>query len=532
MVKELKVLDELVRASALMADEGDFKSLISVLVEQSLDITRSDMAVLYLYRDSEVKKSDLTLMYKRGAFEAPETLSHDSELIEFFNECAKAVVLQERSSKGEEFFDDLFLHPMMNSGIALPLNTVKSRIAVLILNSRQELFYNSNSFNFLDSFTKQASGMLQNSKLYKELKDYVKQVEDLQQYQKNIFESMTNILITTDKDNRIEYFNHMAEESMGMDESALGVPVDQYFKKALSRKVLNAILNAAKNGTEVPGMEGIFKKSGESQDMDFSLNVSTLKGVRGKHKGLTLLFSDQTREQELKASIEIATEDRRVIKDMFARYLSNDIVQNLMDSPEMVKPGGGTKHATVFFADIRGYTSFSENKSPEYIIEVLNEYFTEAVEIVIKYGGYIDKFIGDCIMAAWGVPMVNEQEDAIKAVSCAVEIQNLVKAKDRQFFKGRASKLTVGFGMHTGDLVAGNLGSSRRMDYTVIGDTVNLAARLEGVSEAGEIIITEDTRLHLDERFIIEPRDAVKVKGKVKPIQIYNVSGMKKYAQS
>lgn len=526
MVKELKVLDELVRASALMADEGDFKSLVSVLVEQSLDITRSDIAVLYLFKDSEDKNSDLHMMYKRGAVEAPESLSHESGLIDFLNDCAKAVVLQERSIQSDKFFNDLFLNPLMNSGIALPLNTVKSRIGVLILNSRQESFYNSNIFNFLDSFTKQASGMLQNSKLYKELKDYVKRVEDLQQYQKNIFESMTNILITTDKDNRIEYFNHMAEESMRMDESAVGIPVDQYFKKSLSRKVLNAILKAGKSGVEIPGMEGIYKLPGDNRDMDFSLNVSALKGVRGKHKGLTLLFSDQTREQELKASIETATEDRRVIKDMFARYLSNDIVQSLMDSPDMVKPGGGTKHATVFFADIRGYTSFSEDKSPEYIIEVLNEYFTEAVEIIIKYGGYIDKFIGDCIMAAWGVPMVNEKEDAIKAVSCAVEIQNLVKAKDRQFFNGRASKLTVGFGMHTGDLVAGNLGSSRRMDYTVIGDTVNLAARLEGVSEAGEIIITENTRKYLDDRFQIEARDAVKVKGKVKPIQIFNVMGM------
>ncbi|QEN09931.1 PAS domain S-box protein [Oceanispirochaeta crateris] len=524
MVKELFVLDELVRASALLADEGDFKSLISVLVEQSLDITRSDLAALYLFKNPENKNSDLKLMYKRGAFEVANELLADTELVEFINECEKSVVLQERKPGP---FDDLFVHPLMNSGIALPLKTSKSRIGILILNSRKALFYNKNSFNFLDSYTKQASGMLQNSRLYRELKDYVKKIEDLERYQESIFESMTNILITTDENNKIEYFNHIAEESMGLDEESIGVPLSQYFKKNLSRKVLNATEKVGATGQEILGMEGIYKRNNDERDMDFSLNVSALKGVRGKHKGLTLLFTDQTREQELKATAKVATEDRRVIKDMFARYLSNDIVQNLMDSPEMVKPGGGTKHATVFFADIRGYTSFSEDKSPEYIIEVLNEYFSEAVEIVIKYGGYIDKFIGDCIMAAWGVPMVNETEDAVKAVSCAVEIQNLVKDKDRQFFKGKAESLKVGFGMHTGDLVAGNLGSSRRMDYTVIGDTVNLAARLEGVSEAGEIIITEDTRKHLDDRFIIESRDAVKVKGKIKPIQIYNVVGMR-----
>jgi len=524
MVKELLVLDELVRASALLADEREFKNLISILVEQSLDITRSDLAVLYLFKSRVDSQSELKSVYKRGGFEAPDILPADSELIEFINECGKSVVLQERKTGP---FNDLFLDPQMTSGIALPLNTAASKLGILILNSRKEFSYNKNSFNFLDSYTKQASGMLQNSRLYKELKDYVKQIEDLERYQESIFESMTNILITTDSQNKIEYFNHMAEEFMGFDESAIGVPLEKFFSKGLNKKIINAILNVGTKGQEILGLEGIYKRSKEEKDMDFSLNVSPLKGERGKYKGLILLFTDQTREQELKASVTVATEDRRVIKDMFARYLSNDIVQNLMDSPEMVKPGGGTKHATVFFADIRGYTSFSEDKSPEYIIEVLNGYFTEAVEIVIKYGGYIDKFIGDCIMAAWGVPMVNEQEDAIKAVSCAVEIQNLVKATDRQFFTGHAAGLKVGFGMHTGDLVAGNLGSSRRMDYTVIGDTVNLAARLEGVSEAGEIIITEDTYKYLDDRFIIEPRDAVKVKGKVKPIKIYNVSGMR-----
>ncbi|MDA3956116.1 GAF domain-containing protein, partial [Oceanispirochaeta sp.] len=180
MVKELLVLDELVRASTLLADEGDFKTLISVLVEQSLDITRSDVAALYLFKKPEDKQSDLKLMYKRGSFELPEELQARSELIDFLNECEKAVVLQERKQGP---FGDLFLHPQMNSGIALPLKTAKTRIGVLILNSRKSFFYNRNSFNFLNSYSTQASGMLQNSRLYKELKEYVKQVEDLERYQ-------------------------------------------------------------------------------------------------------------------------------------------------------------------------------------------------------------------------------------------------------------------------------------------------------------------------------------------------------------
>jgi class 3 adenylate cyclase len=194
-----------------------------------------------------------------------------------------------------------------------------------------------------------------------------------------------------------------------------------------------------------------------------------------------------------------------------------------VQKPELVKLGGDKKIATIFFADIRGYTSFSENKEPEEIIEILNAYFSEAVEVIIKHRGYIDKFIGDAIMAAWGVPMQSEEDDAVSAVSCALEIQELIKSKDRSFFTGPAKDLRVGIGMHTGPLVAGNLGSSRRMDYSVIGDTVNVAARLEGVAGPGQVVITGATRDLIGRRFKVQEREPVKVKGKEQPLHVFNV---------
>ena len=121
--------------------------------------------------------------------------------------------------------------------------------------------------------------------------------------------------------------------------------------------------------------------------------------------------------------------------------------------------------------------------------------------------------------------MVTEQEDAINAVSCALEIQQLIASPTRNFFKGEAADLRVGFGIHTGHLVAGNLGSLRKMNYSIIGDTVNIAARLEGVAQAGEIIITQETKDLLDNKFILDKRKPVMVKGKSKEISIYNVSG-------
>lgn len=334
---------------------------------------------------------------------------------------------------------------------------------------------------------------------------------------------MTDLLLTLDSAGKLYYANREAFEALNIGEESYGKSYRELFKNKLSKPIMKAFEDSMGEGKSLLGLTGIYRDKTNEVEMDFKLNLSPLKGIRGKKLGTIVIFTDETREQELQKKMSVVTEERRQIKDMFARYLSKDLVNNLINQPDLVKPGGAQKQATVLFADIRGYTSFSEGKDPAYIIEILNEYFNEAVEKVINNKGYIDKFIGDCIMAAWGVPMVSEEEDAINAVTCALEIQKLIKSKERHFFKGRAENLKVGIGMHSGYLVAGNLGSSRRMDYTIIGDTVNVAARLEGVAEAGEVIITQSTRDKLGDLFKLDERTPVKVKGKAKPIPIYNV---------
>jgi PAS domain S-box-containing protein len=510
--------DALVRASSQLFKDLDSKRIITQLVEQAHDISKSDLSCLYLYDDPEKRISSLSQSYKRGRFETPGSLPARSELVDFIVDCGEPVVILERKKSP---FIEILLNSKMESGIALPLSMPKSKIGIFILNSAQKNYYGNKLFRFLSSFVRMAGSTLNNADMYKELQNQYRQVEALQRYQESVFSSMTNLLITTDSKGNIHYFNDAARERLGITEEDFDKDFTEVFQKRLSKKIMSAIRKSSGSDEILLGLEGIFK--GEKKDIDFSLNVSPLLTKRGKSEGLTLLFTDQTREKELKEQMTVATEERRIIKDMFSRYMSMEVVQNLMEKPDLVRPGGDKKTATIFFADIRGYTSFSEGQEPEYIIEVLNEYFSEAVEIVIKNKGYIDKFIGDCIMAAWGVPTFTEEEDAYRAVASAVEIQELVRSKDRSFFKGKASKLKIGIGMHTGPLIAGNLGSSRRMDYSVIGDTVNIAARLEGVAEANEVIITENTRDLLGDKFKLEEREPVSVKGKKKPLHIFNV---------
>ncbi|WP_461245983.1 adenylate/guanylate cyclase domain-containing protein [Treponema sp. R6D11] len=519
---------DLVRAGALLARERNFKDLVNSFVEQAQDISRVDLAAFYTLTDTDDRKSDLKLSYKRGRYPVPETISGDSALVSFMRDCKEALIFNNKENfrQGGAFLKEVLINPEMKSGMALPIVSPPREIGILFVGSQSPCFFNRRRFHFLDSYTKLAAGAMQTSLLFDETREASKKIDSLERYQEYVFNSMTNIIITTDAHGQIYYFNESASESMGLKQEDLGRNFENVFRNSLSPKTIKIILNSLENGNEILGLEGIYRKG--DKELDYSLNVTPLKTPRGKKEGLTLLFTNQTREKELKQAVQVVSEERRVIKDMFARYMSNEVMTRLLETPDSIKLGGDKREATVFFADIRGYTSFSESRDPQVIVEILNEYFSEAVENIVQHKGYIDKFIGDCIMAVWGVPMMPEDDDAIKAVSCAITIQELVRSSKRKFFrKNDASHLRIGIGVNTGPLVAGNLGSIQRMDYSVIGDTVNLAARLESAAEAGEIIISQATRDKIGDKFTLEKRSPIHVKGKEKPIQIYNVLGFK-----
>jgi class 3 adenylate cyclase/PAS domain-containing protein len=534
------ILDDVVRASFAVYRGLDVRRFIASLTEQLFDVTGSDLACFYSLEGPSAR-----LMFRRGRYEVPRSLSPRREPLAFIIDSREAVVL---TARRQSPFLPLLLHPHMGSGIAAPLVSARRVEALVVLNSLEEGFFNRRRLRFSETLMRMAGEYFHNAVLHRRLRDYTRRVQALERYQENIFASMSNLLVTTDTEGNIRYFNQAAARRLGLEPGHAGRNLASLLTGRMGEEILELIREAVREGTEIVEAEGIFRPGGGTQDgagqqehaggrssegageMDFSLNASPLTGRGNRVEGLTLLFTDQTRERELeqevrsaRRSVRTATEERRRIKDMFSRYLSRELVSRLVADPAAVHLGGDKKVATVMFADIRGYTAFSEGRDPEYIIRVLNEYFSEAVELVIRHKGFIDKYIGDCIMAAWGVPLESERTDALLAVSCALAIQEAVSSPERRFFTGEAAGLAIGMGLHSGPLVAGNIGSTRRVDYTVIGDTVNIAARLEGVAGPGEVIITEDTRRLLDDRFDLETRAPVKVKGKSGPLCIYNV---------
>jgi len=224
-------------------------------------------------------------------------------------------------------------------------------------------------------------------------------------------------------------------------------------------------------------------------------------------------------------------ENEILTRERFSRLLSPNIAERVISGQLEVKPGGQrVEQCTVFNSDIRGFTQMSENTSPEELVEVLNEYFELMVDTIFKFEGTLDKFMGDGIMALWGAPVVHP-DDSIRAVSCALEMGEVLGKFNQRRQELVKAPLAVGIGIHTGPVVAGYIGSSKALSYTVIGDVANTSSRLCSVALAGQILISEMTRELLGNRFELEELQPAKVKGKEKPLRIFNVLRLKTTVQ-
>ena len=216
-------------------------------------------------------------------------------------------------------------------------------------------------------------------------------------------------------------------------------------------------------------------------------------------------------------------ESEIVKRERFSRMVAPNIADLVISGQLEVKQGGQrVEQCTVFNSDIRGFTAMSEASQPEELVEMLNEYFELMVDTIFKYEGTLDKFMGDGIMALWGAPVAHP-DDASRSVSCALEMGEVLGQFNRRRLEKDQSPLAVGIGIHTGPLVAGYIGSSKALSYTVIGDVANTSARLCSVALAGQIVISETTHEALSGRFEMEEMAPAKVKGKEKPLRIFNV---------
>jgi len=212
-----------------------------------------------------------------------------------------------------------------------------------------------------------------------------------------------------------------------------------------------------------------------------------------------------------------------LVRSNFERYFAPNVAAAIVDQQEDVALGGDKRPVTILFSDIRGFTTLSEGMTPGAIAHLLTEYFTEMVDILFEYGGTLDKFIGDAVMALWGAPIAMEG-DQERALEAAIAMQRGIGELNAKWQEEGRPPIGVGIGINHGDVFVGNIGSLRRLEYTVIGDAVNVASRLASKAGPGEIIISEPFYSLLAKRPDVEKIDEVALKGKANPIAVYRVN--------
>jgi adenylate cyclase len=216
--------------------------------------------------------------------------------------------------------------------------------------------------------------------------------------------------------------------------------------------------------------------------------------------------------------------EKRYIRQTFSKFVTKSVVDELLRHPEKIKLGGEKKILTVLFSDVRGFTSLSEKLTPEQLVEHLNEYLQAMTDIVFKYNGTLDKYVGDELMAFWGAP-VPQEDHALRSCKAALEMMSVLRRMNQNWESIGKSPLDIGIGLNSGDMVVGNMGSNSRMDYTLMGDNVNLGARLEGTNKVygTNIIISEFTYEIVKDKVVVRELDLIRVKGKQLPVTIYEL---------
>lgn len=231
-----------------------------------------------------------------------------------------------------------------------------------------------------------------------------------------------------------------------------------------------------------------------------------------------LVSAKQLSEEQLKRNEEL--------KGSLTRIVSPEVAEMIMHNPSELKLGGSKSEVTVFFSDIRGFTKMSENMDPTDVVDQLNVYFTRMTDILMTFQGTLDKYVGDELMALFGAP-VSREDDPIRAVLCAVLMLEALEELHEKWKQENRPLMKIGIGINTGVVTAGYMGSEKQLSYTVIGDEVNLASRVMSVAQGMEILITRSTYERVKDYFIAKQLDSVMVKGKSKPIEVFQVLSLK-----
>jgi adenylate cyclase len=388
--------------------------------------------------------------------------------------------------------------------LCMPLRNEKGEIVgvMQVLNKNEGVFTEEDE-QLLDALGSQTTIALENSRLFEE-------VRFMKNYNDSILRTMETGVVTLDPEGKVAYCNGAGLKIFSGAEAYLpGERFQEFFPQELNPQLAAGIGQALEGGGAFTAYDLQYRK-GEEEALNINVHVLPLLDSKEKSLGVVIIADDITQEQRLMSTL--------------CRYVTRPVAEQILKDRDRLKLGGNRSMVSVLFSDIRNFTTISEQSTAEEVVAMLNDYFSRMLDPIFRYEGTLDKFIGDAIMVVFGAPLPFKNNGE-RAVMAAREMRRALKKYNVDRKARGLAPIDNGIGITKGEAISGNIGSEQRMDYTVIGDTVNIAARLEGLTKTYDykILVNEEVYLEVKDKIPCVDLGYAQVKGKGGGVHIFGI---------
>lgn len=503
--KERQQLKALQNVGAVINSSLDLNRVLSVLMDTIITLTNAERAILLLKDDATgqleaqvVSGIDQETIEKSASFEISRSI------VQTVATSGEPVVTMNALSDPRFSAQESIISYNLRSILCVPLKIKDNIIGVIYADNRVAAgIFRDTDRDLLSAFANQAAVAIENARLFRQIRDHLTEITEMKNLMESVFDSIASGVISIDEQDQIYLYNRAAERILGLPYNSV---VRQAYRDVLKRVDLpiELIIESVKTkgGTQHTELDFIMgKRPGVTT---LNMTFSPLRDVQQETLGVAMVLNDVSETKRLES---------------VRRYLPPELVDQVRDLDAAQRPQRRT--LTVMFADVRGFSTFSEFLDPENLIQVINGYFTQAVQAITYYQGMTDKFMGDAVMALYNTPLNPQANHAERAVRTALMIKRNLASYHANVPQER--HLHFGFGIHTGEAVVGNVGSNLRKDYSAIGDAVNLSKRVQENAKQDQILISGPVYEMVKDWVVVEPLPPMQVKGRQTLEQIYEL---------
>jgi PAS domain S-box-containing protein len=399
----------------------------------------------------------------------------------------------------------------LRSILCVPLTVKDELIGVIYADNRIRAgIFDEAERDLLVVFANQAAIAIENARLFASVRRTLAEVTELKNLMDNVFSSIASGVITANVQDQVTLCNRAAENILGHATTDLVGRRLEETLPALADELQPHLRAVRQTDKPVVGLE-IVHQHPQRGVLDWRLNLSPLKDADQSTQGVAIVLDDLTERKKLEAQ-------RRLLE----RMVSPAVIEQI--DPDSLQIGGKRVDVTILFADIRGFTSYSEQQSPEELVAVLNRYLAAGAEAVLAQAGTVDKFLGDAVMAWFNAPLP-QPDHTLRAVRAALTLRSAIEELHREL--PPEAHLSFGVGIHYGEAVLGWIGTQKRLEYTAIGDSVNTAKRIQENAARNQILISAEAYRRVNESVLARPYNPLHVKGKTHPVDVWEVVGLK-----